>query len=145
MINIDPHDLIVATNYNLTAADIRAGVGGIYTAAVHNTARYNVLRQRVMDGDFQAMQTTYAQHAQIMNIAGGMTAQLPDDNPVLSAMAQAVGDGVACDEVLQMTLQALTQWIQLMNAGATQVMGSNALFPNVPLPEVPEVEEQLNE
>ena len=135
MINIDPHDLIVATNYNLTAADIRAGVGGIYTAAVHNTAKYKVLTQRVTTGDFQAMQATYAQHAAIMNIAAGMVAQLPDDNPVLSAMAQAVGDGVACDEVLQMTLQALTQWIQLMNTGAAVVMGSNALFPNVPLPE----------
>jgi len=135
MININPQELITATQYNASAAEIRAGVGDIYTAAVHNTARYNVLRQRVTDGDFQAMQTTYAQHAQIMNIAAGMVVQLPDDNPVLIAMAQAVSDGVACDEVLQMTLQALTKWIQLMNAGAAVVMGSNALFPNVPLPE----------
>jgi hypothetical protein len=113
-------------------------VGEIYTAAVHNTARYNVLRQRVTAGDFQAMQATYAQHAAIMNIAAGMVAQLPDDNPVLSAMAQAVGDGVACDEVLQMTLQALVAWVGLMNAGAAVVMGSNALFPGVPLPETSE-------
>jgi len=141
MIGITPQELIVATQYNASAAEIRAGVGEIYTAAVHNTARYNVLRQRVTAGDFQPMQATYAQHAQIMNIAAGMTAQLPDDNPVLNAMAQATGDGAACDEVLQMTLQALAQWIQLMNAGAAVVMGSNALFPNVPLPpQEPEAE-----
>ena len=133
MIGITPQELIIATQYNTSAAEIRAGVGEIYTAAVHNTARYNVLRQRVTAGDFQAMQTTYTQHAQIMNIAAGMTGELPTGNPVLNAMAQAVGDGVACDEVLQMTLQALTQWIQLMNAGAAVVMGSNALFHGVPL------------
>ena len=138
MININPQELVTATQYNASAADIRAGVGEIYTAAVHNTARYNVLRQRVTAGDFQAMQATYAQHAAIMNIAAGMVAQLPDDNPVLSAMAQAVGDGVACDEVLQMTLQALVAWVGLMNAGAAVVMGSNALFPGVPLPETSE-------
>ena len=134
MIGITPQELIIATQYNTSAAEIRAGVGEIYTAAVHNTARYNVLRQRVTVGDFQAMQATYAQHAQIMNIAAGMTARLPTDNPVLNAMAQTAGDGVACDEVLQMTLQALMQWIELMNAGAAVVMGNNALFPNVPLP-----------
>ena len=138
MINITPQQLIIATQYNTSAAEIRAGVGEIHTAAVHNTARYNVLKQRVTAGDLQAMQATYAQHGQIMNIAAGMLAQLPDDNPVLSAMAQAAGDGVACDEVLQMTLQALRQWIDLMNAGARVVMGSNALFPGVPLLETSE-------
>jgi len=110
-------------------------VGVIYTAAVQNTARYNVLKQRVTTGDFQAMQATYAQHGQIMNIAAGMLGQLPVDNVVLNAMVQAVGDGGACDEVLQLTLQALMQWIELMNAGAAVVMGSNALFPGAPLPQ----------
>jgi hypothetical protein len=133
-VNINPQELIVASTYNEAAAKIRRGVGDIYKSAQTNNAEYNVLKQRVMAGDFQAMQSTYAQHAQIMNIAAGMTGELPTDNPVLNTMAQAVGDGVACDEVLQMTLQSLMQWIELMNAGASVVMGSNALFPGVPLP-----------
>jgi hypothetical protein len=70
-----------------------------------------------------------------MNIAAGRLGQLPVDNVVLNAMVQAVGDGGACDEVLQLTLQALMQWIELMNAGAAVVMGSNVLFPGAPLPQ----------